>query len=161
MRTPPASAASPTNSPSRTELTSVEYEDVRHQAIAYVEAVVARAEGAPAAEPAEPPARPRPSPGRLVPGFVKRAIIRSLIHLNRHPFDHLSHPLRVEVEHRLAELRASVHAANHRADQAYHAVNRARPELESWRRAVNAALADVEEDLRSLRARLDELERRS
>lgn len=132
--------------------------DVRRDAITYVEAVVARAEGAPAPEP-EPPAAPR-GISRLIPAFVKRFVIRTLITLNRHPFDHLSHPMRVDYEHQIAELRAAVHAANRRADQAYHTLQRARPEFESWRRAIFAAIADLETEVRSLRERLDELETR-
>jgi len=90
---------------------------------------------------------------------VKRAFVRFLIYVLRHPFDHLAQPLRVESEHRIAELRASVHAANRRADQAYHALQRTRPELESLRRAVQGALAEVEAEVRSLRQQLDERDR--
>jgi len=131
--------------------------DVRGEAIDYVDAVVARAEGGAPAEPASSPARPRA--GRLVPGFVKRSVVRALITLNRHPFDHLSHPMQVELEHQIAELRTAVHAANRRADQAFAALQASRPELETWRRALQAALGELERDVRSLRAKLDELDR--
>lgn len=128
-------------------------EEIRHEAIAYVEAVVARAEGAPA--PPEPTAQgAEASAGRFVPAFVKRFVVRLLIKLNRHPFEHLAHPMQVEFEHRIAELHASVHAATRRADQAYNALQRAGPELERWRRTV----ADLERQLEALSVRVDELE---
>jgi hypothetical protein len=133
-------------------------EIVRREAIDYVDAVVARAEGVEPEESASA-ASTRSTAARIVPGFVKRSFVRSLIYLLRHPFDHLAHPMEVEAEHQGAELRAAVHAAHRRADQAYHAVQRGRPELESWRRAAQAAIEDLEQQVRALQARIDDLER--
>ncbi len=63
--------------------------------------------------------------------------------------------MEVEVERQLAELRAQVHAASRRADQAYDALQRARPELDTWRRTLQAAVRELEDEVKALREKLD------
>ncbi len=131
---------------------------VRSEAVAYIDEVVARAEGITPDESGS--AGPtRSTAARIVPGFVKRLFVRSMTYVLRHPFNHLAHPMQVQVEHQGAELRAMVQAAHRRADQAYHAAQRGHPDLDSWRRAAQAAIEELEQQVRTLQARIDELER--
>jgi hypothetical protein len=130
---------------------------LRREAIDYVEAVVARAEGTELPDVADE--QPKSVAARLFPGSVKRAFVRALIYLLRHPFEHLAHPMRIEAERQDAELRALVHAAHRRSDQAYHAIHRNRPELEVRHRTLKAAIEELRAEVQALREKADELDR--
>lgn len=114
----------------RAELT----DDVRQEAFAYVDAVVARAEGRDggAAEAGTEGGR-KPLVVRLVPGSVKRAYVRALVYLLRHPFDHLAHPLRIRLEEEIGQARGVAHAALTRAEHTASEVRRLRAELSRQR----------------------------
>ena len=114
----------------RVELTDEE----RQEAFAYVDAVVARAEGQDGGA-AEAGADERRSSfvARLVPGAVKRAVVRGLIYLMRHPFDHLAHPLQTRLEEEIGQARGIAHAALTRAEHTASEVRRLRAELNRQR----------------------------
>ena len=113
-------------------------DEVRQEAFAYVDAVVARAEGAgqggttgaTAAEAAR-----KPLLARLVPGAAKRAVVRALIYVMRHPFDHLAHPVQVQLEEEIGQARGIAQAALTRSEQTSGELRRVRAELDRERRA--------------------------
>lgn len=110
----------------RTELT----DDVRKEAFDYVDAVVARAEGrADGNDDVAIEERRKPFLPRLVPGSVKRAVIRAIVYVMRHPFDHLAHPLQVRLEQEIGQTRGVAHAALTRAEHTAAEVRRLRAEL--------------------------------
>jgi hypothetical protein len=114
----------------RVELT----DEVRQEAFAYVDTVVAQAEGRDSGAADGGPDERRPSPlARLVPGAVKRAVVRSLIYLMRHPFDHLAHPLQTKLEEEIGQARGVAHAALTRAEHTASEVRRLRAELSRQR----------------------------
>jgi hypothetical protein len=107
-------------------------EEERREAIAYVDAVVARAEGLREA-PVPLPERERgerPLVTRLTPGFVKRAVVRSLRYVLRHPFEHLAHPVEVRLEEQIGEVRGIARSALRRAEQNATELERLRKELD-------------------------------
>jgi hypothetical protein len=112
-------------------------DEVREEAFAYVDEVLARARGVTqdgeAAAAAASPAR-KSFVTRLVPGFVKRAFIRALIYVMRHPFEHLAHPLQVKLEEEIGQSRGIAQAALTRAEQMGAELRRVRTELERERR---------------------------
>jgi hypothetical protein len=111
----------------RQELT----DEVRAEALAYVDAVVARAEGTGedgSRDAAAADAR-RPLITRLVPGALKRAFVRFLIYVMRHPFEHLAHPLRTQLEEEIGQARGMAQAAVRRAEHNAAEVRRLRDEL--------------------------------
>ena len=113
-------------------------DEVRQEAFAYVDTVVARAEGAgqggPTGAPAAAAAR-KPLLARLVPGAVKRAVVRTLIYVMRHPFDHLAHPVQVRLEEEIGQTRGIAQAALTRSEQTAAELRRVRAELDRERRA--------------------------
>lgn len=114
----------------RVELT----DEVRQEAFAYVDAVVARAEGADRGAADDAAAERRPAfVARLVPGAVKRAVVRGLIYLLRHPFDHLAHPVQTKLEEEIGQARGVAHAALTRAEHTAAEVRRLRAELNRQR----------------------------
>ena len=115
-------------------------EEERQEAIAYVEAVVARAEGLREAplHPAPADETQRPLVARLVPGFVKRAVVRTLIYALRHPFSHLGHPLEVRLEEQIGEVRGMARSALRRAEQNAMELERLRKELDRRSRQPGA-----------------------
>lgn len=116
----------------RAELT----DEVRQEAFAYVDAVLARAEGRDgAAAEAGEDERQHSVLARLVPGAVKRAVVRALIYLFRHPFDHLAHPLEVRLEEEIGQARGIGHAALTRTERTAAEVRRLRAELNRQRRS--------------------------
>ena len=120
----------------RPELT----DEVREQAFAYVEAVVARARGARATADGEPQAAELAPGGksplaRLVPGFVKRSVVRVLIYVLRHPFDHLAQPLQIRLEEEIGQSRGIAQAALTRAEEMGVELRRLRAELDRERRS--------------------------
>lgn len=113
-------------------------DEVREEAFAYVDEVLARARGVAqdgdgAAAAAASPAR-KAFVTRLVPGSVKRAFIRALIYVMRHPFEHLAHPLQVKLEEEIGQSRGIAQAALTRAEQMGAELRRLRTELERERR---------------------------
>ena len=110
-------------------------DEVRQEAFAYVDAVVARAEGAgPASvEGATTGAGRSPLVVRLVPGSVKRAVVRMIVYVMRHPFDHLTHPLRTQLEQEIGQARGVSHAALTRAEHTAAELRRLRAELNRQR----------------------------
>lgn len=117
----------------RVELT----DDVRQEAFAYVDAVLDAARGASqegdsGALVAAPVRRPLLT--RIVPGFVKRAVVRALIYVMRHPFDHLAHPLQIRLEEEIGQSRGIAQAALTRAEQMGAELRRLRAELDRERR---------------------------
>ena len=115
-------------------------DDVREQAFAYVEAVLARARGARAAadggaQAADVSLVRKPLLARLVPGSVKRGVIKALIYVMRHPFDHLAQPLQIRLEEEIGQSRGIAQAALTRAEQMGAELRRLRVELERERRS--------------------------
>jgi hypothetical protein len=112
-------------------------DEVRAEAFAYVDAVLASApgtsEGGAAGESAAAPGG-KPLVARLVPGFVKRAVVRALIYVMRHPFDHLAHPVQVRLEEEIGQSRGIAQAALTRAEQMGAELRRLRAELDRERR---------------------------
>jgi hypothetical protein len=109
-------------------------DEVRQEAYAYVDAVLARAERRDGLRPETGPGEARRSLiVRLVPGALKRAIVRALIYLLRHPFDHLSHPVQVRLEEEIGQARGVAHAALTRAEHTHAEVRRLRAELNRQR----------------------------
>ena len=112
-------------------------DEVRQEAFAYVDAVVAGAEGARAGGPTGS-ARPEPSRksfvARLVPGRAKRTVVHGLIYVMRHPFDHLMHPVRMQLEEEIGQARGIAQAALTRAEQMGAELRRVRTELDRERR---------------------------
>jgi hypothetical protein len=116
----------------RPELT----EEIRAEAIAYVDAVIAAAEGAEpqtALAAAGTPQR-KHLLTRLVPRSVKRAYVRLLVYALKHPFDHLAHPLQIRLEEEIGQARGVAHAALTRAENTSADLRRLRTELERERR---------------------------
>jgi len=113
-------------------------DEVRKEAIAYVDAVVARAEGAgqrgTTGAPPTDVAR-RPFLARLVPGAIKRAVVHALIYVMRHPFDHLAHPVQTQLEEEIGQARGIAQAALTRSEQTAGELRRVRAELDRERRA--------------------------
>jgi hypothetical protein len=114
-------------------------DEVREQAVAYVEAVVARARGARATadgelQAAEMTTGGKPLLARLVPGFVKRGVVRMLIYALRHPFDHLAQPLQIRLEEEIGQSRGIAQAALTRAEEMGVELRRLRAELDRERR---------------------------
>ncbi len=114
-------------------------DEVRQLAFAYVDAVLARAHGAQLAQatgvaPEPAPVR-RPLLTRLVPGSVKRAVVRVLIYVMRHPFDHLAHPVQIRLEEEIGQARGIAQAALRRAEDMGAELRRLRTELDRGRRA--------------------------
>lgn len=116
----------------RVELTDEE----RQEAFAYVDAVLARAQGQDggAAEAGADERRPT-FIARLVPGAVKRAVVRGLIYLMRHPFDHLAHPVQTRLEEEIGQARGIAQAALARAERSAAEVQRLKTQLERERRS--------------------------
>ena len=118
----------------RPELT----EEVRGEAVAYVDAVLSSAQGAQATARGERPAEVTPARkpmlARLVPGFVKRGVVRALIYVLRHPFDHLAQPLQIRLEEEIGQSRGIAQAALTRAEQMGAELRRLRIELDRERR---------------------------
>ena len=69
-----------------------------------------------------------------MPGFVKRAVVRALIYVMRHPFDHLAHPVQVQLEEEIGQSRGIAQAALTRAEQMGAELRRLRAELDRERR---------------------------
>jgi hypothetical protein len=114
----------------RLELTN----EVREEAFAYVDAVVARAEGTgPGGVTDSAGEGSRPLLARIVPGPVKRAVVRMLIYVMRHPFDHLSQPLQTQLEEEIGQARGMAHAALTRAEHSAAELRRLRAELNRQR----------------------------
>ena len=113
-------------------------DEVREEAYAYVDAVVARARGAAqdgaGGGPGEQSRAGRPLLARLVPGFVKRGVVRALIYVMRHPFDHLAHPLQVKLEEEVGQTRGIAQAALARTERQAAEIRRLRAELDRERR---------------------------
>jgi hypothetical protein len=112
-------------------------DEVRAEALAYVDAVVARAEGvgdAGGSDAARADGR-RPLVTHLVPSSVKRAFVRLLIYVLRHPFEHLAHPLRTQLEEEIGQARGMAQAAVRRAEHNAAEVRRLRAELSRQRSA--------------------------
>jgi hypothetical protein len=111
-------------------------DEVRQQAFAYVDAVLVRAQGTRAAQDGGgsaadlAPVR-RPLLTRLVPGFLKRAVVRTLIYVMRHPFDHLAQPLQIRLEEEIGQSRGIAQAALTRAEHMGAELRRLRAELKS------------------------------
>jgi hypothetical protein len=115
----------------RVELSDVE----RQEAEAYLEAIVARAEGRENdAVDTGGGERRTPLLARLVPGAVKRGVVRALIYLMRHPFDHLAHPLQTRLEEEIGQARGIAQAALARAERSAAEVQRLKAQLERERR---------------------------
>ena len=112
----------------RTELSDEERQDAR----AYVDAVVAAAEGVGEVQAPQQDLEltNRPLLTRLVPGFVKRAVVRTLRYVLRHPFEHLAHPLQIRLEQEIGEIRGTARSALRRAEQNASELERLRKELE-------------------------------
>jgi hypothetical protein len=115
-------------------------DEVREQAFAYVDAVLARARGARAAADGGPQAADvspvrKPLLARLVPGFVKRGVVKALIYVMRHPFDYLAQPLQIRLEEEIGQSRGIAQAALTRAEQMGAELRRLRVELERERRS--------------------------
>jgi hypothetical protein len=112
-------------------------DEVREEAFAYVDAVLASArgtnDGSAATDTAGSPRR-KALLSRLVPGFVKRAVVRALIYVMRHPFDHLAHPVQVRLEEEIGQSRGIAQAALTRAEQMGAELRRLRAELDRERR---------------------------
>jgi hypothetical protein len=108
----------------------------REEATAYVDAVVAAAVGGDpygrVAQQAE--VQRKPGVARLVPASVKRASVRFLVYVMRHPFDHLAHPLQRQLEEEIGQARGVAHAALTRAEHTAAELRRLRGELERERR---------------------------
>ena len=112
-------------------------DEVRQEAFAYVDAVVARAEGAGqggSAEGATTGAGRSPLIARLVPGSFKRVVVRMLIYVMRHPFDHLAHPLQTQLEEEIGQARGVAHAALTRAEHTAAELRRLRADLSRQQR---------------------------
>ncbi len=111
-------------------------DDVREEAFAYVDAVLARARGTAqdVGGPTDIAPERKPFLARLVPGFVKRAIVRFLVYVMRHPFDHLAHPLQVRLEEEIGQSRGIAQAALTRAERMGAELRRLRVELDRERR---------------------------
>lgn len=112
-------------------------DEIRRETFEYVDAVLARAQGGPqdAVDDAGAPAAQRkPMVARLVPGFVKRGVVRALIYVMRHPFDHLAHPVQVKLEEEIGQSKGIAQAALTRAEQLGMEVRRLRAELDRERR---------------------------
>jgi hypothetical protein len=111
---------------------------VRQEAIAYVDAVVARAEGADGSGTSgareNRPSR-KPLLARLLPKPVKRGLVHTLIYVMRHPFSHLMHPVQVRLEEEIGQARGIAQAALTRSEQTAGEVRRLRTELDRERRA--------------------------
>jgi len=111
-------------------------DEVRKEAFAYVDAVLARARGGAqssgTAASSAPPQNALAS--RLIPGFLKRAVVRTLIYVMRHPFDHLAHPVVVRLEEEIGQARGIAQAALTRAEQMGAELRRVRTELDRERR---------------------------
>ena len=112
----------------------------RQVAIGYVNAVVARAEGrgdAPV-QTTTVETMHKPLVTRLVPGAVKRRVVRMLRYVLRHPFDHLAHPLEIRFESQIAETRAMARSALRRAEQNATELETLRKELDRRSRQPRA-----------------------
>lgn len=113
----------------RSELSNEE----RQEAFAYVDGVVAGAEGkatATSEHPGDSLPSSRPLVARLVPGFLKRAYVRTLRYALRHPFDHLVHPVETRLEQQIGETRGLAQSALRRSEQTAAALERLRSQLE-------------------------------
>jgi hypothetical protein len=110
-------------------------DEVRAQAFTYVDTVLARAKGTGRAARANEVERGsgRSVVSRLVPGSVKRALVRFLIYVMRHPFDHLAHPLQTQLEEEIGQARGVAHAALTRAEHTQAEVRRLRGEINRQR----------------------------
>lgn len=116
----------------RVELT----DRVRGHAFAYVDEVVARAEGkGGTASELRAEQRRRAMISRLVPGAVKRFVVRSLVYVLRHPFDHLTHRLETKLEEEIGQVRGVALAALTRAERTDEELRRLRSELRRSRQS--------------------------
>lgn len=111
-------------------------DEVREEAFGYVDAVLARARGTAQGGVGAAAASPdrKPLIARLVPGFVKRAVVKALIYVMRHPFEHLAHPIQVRLEEEIGQTRGIAQAASTRAEQMDAELRRVRAELDRKRR---------------------------
>ena len=112
-------------------------DEVRREAFAYVDAVLARADGVDQGQTPGGTATHEakgPSVARLVPGALKRAVVRTLVYVMRHPFDHLSQPLQIQLEEEIGRSRGIAQAALTRAEQMAGELRRLRAELDKERR---------------------------
>lgn len=113
-------------------------DEVRQEAIAYVDAVVARAEGAGStgtSSASEGRPSGKPLLARLLPKPVKRGLVHTLVYVMRHPFEHLTHPVQVRLEEEIGQARGIAQAALTRSEQTAGEVRRLRTELDRERRA--------------------------
>jgi hypothetical protein len=115
-------------------------EEERQEAIAYVDAVVARAEGRREAPIplAEGERAERPLVARVTPEFVKRGVVRILRYVLRHPFEHLAHPVESRLEEQIGEVRGIARSALRRAEQNAIELERLRKELDRRSREPRA-----------------------
>ena len=112
-------------------------DEVRQEAFAYVDAVLARARGgAQSSGTASASSAPggKALASRIVPRFLKRAVVRTLIYVMRHPFDHLAHPVVVKLEEEIGQARGIAQASLTRAEQMGAELRRVRGELDRERR---------------------------